>query len=173
MTFCLIINLVTRLALYSGSIVIWQEKTTIYFWSFAGKKCIWRHLEALLKRTCGVAPDYTMTFCLNILWTLLPWLCPTWPGCTQVFLRVNIFDDFCNFVFKNIFRFFFSQLKWTCWETYQPVWWPNIASQTGSMGKSVLFNILLFFWQGGLIIHSGRFFIYCFMIERNYVFKLI
>ena len=87
MTFCLIINIVTRLALYSVSIVIWQEKTTIYFWFFAGKKCIWRHLEALLKRTCGVAPDYTMIFCLNILWTLLPWLCPTWPGCTQVFWR--------------------------------------------------------------------------------------
>ena len=63
-------------------------KNNNLFLFFAGKKCIWRHLKALLKRTCGVAPDYTMTFCLNILWTLLPWLCPTWPGCTQVFWRV-------------------------------------------------------------------------------------
>ena len=109
MTFCLIINVVTRLALYSVSIVIWQEETTIYFWFFAGKKCIWRHLEALLKRTCGVAPDYTMIFCLNILWTLLPWLCPTWPGCTQVFWQVffDIFKDFCNFS-KIYSDFFFT-----------------------------------------------------------------
>ena len=75
-------------------------KNNNLFLFFAGKKCIWRHLEALLKRTCGVAPDYTMTFCLNILWTPLPWLCPTWPGYTQVFWRV-FFYIFVIF-FENI-----------------------------------------------------------------------